>query len=104
MKSAQHGVDVIERVGTVRVAGELRDLPGREVGEDAHGELAALRLQAADLVVQVDLGLGGHMAELFDFGLELGDRLFEVQKCDGHGGAGYLKSTTLGECAATGAP
>ena len=47
---------------------------------------AALGLQAADLVVDVDLGLGGHVAELFDLGFELGDRLFEVEKCDGHGG------------------
>jgi hypothetical protein len=60
------------------VARELRYLPGREIGEDADRELAALGLQAADLIVDVDLGVRAHVPQLFDLGFELGDRLFEV--------------------------
>ena len=44
VKLAADGVDVVKRVGAVRVARKLRDLPGREIGEDAHRELPALRL------------------------------------------------------------
>jgi hypothetical protein len=57
VKLGGDGVDVVERIGTMRVARELRDLPGREIGEDADRELAALGLQAADLIVDVDLGV-----------------------------------------------
>src|SRR5256885_16017498 len=81
---AADGVDVIERVGPVRVARELRDLPGCEIGEDAHRELPALRLQPADLVLDVDFGFRGHVPELLDLRFELGDRLFEVEERDGH--------------------
>ena len=45
---------------------------------------AALRLQAADLLLDVDLGVRGDVPELLDFGFELGDRLFEVEKRNGH--------------------
>ena len=49
------------------------------------GELAALGLQAGDLVLDIDLGVRGHVPQLLDLRFELGDRLFEIQKRDGHG-------------------
>src|SRR5262249_35638461 len=67
------------------MTGELGDLPGGETGEDARGELTALRLQPRDLVLNVDLGLRGHVPQLLDLRFELGDRLFEIEECDGHG-------------------
>ena len=81
---AADGVDVIKRVGPVRVARELGDLPGRETGEDAHRELPALGLQPADLVLDVDFAVRSHVPELLDLRFELGDRLFEVEERDGH--------------------
>ena len=44
---------------------------------------AALRLQARDLLADVDFGVGPHELELVDLGLELGDRLFEVEESSG---------------------
>src|SRR6185369_4279337 len=81
---AEDRLDIIQRVGTVWMAGELGDLPGRETGKDAGRELPALRLQPVDLILDVDLGLRGDVPQLFDFGFELGDGLFEIQKGNGH--------------------
>src|SRR6185312_1925771 len=78
------GADVVECVGAVRMACELRDLPRREARENARGELPALRLQASDFLLDVDLGLRGDVLELLDFRFELGDRLFEIQESNGH--------------------
>src|SRR5215472_8961229 len=77
---AADGIHVIERVGTVRMARQLCDLPGSEAGEDARGQLTALRLQPRDLVLDVDLGFGGDVPQLLDLGFELGDRLFEIEE------------------------
>jgi len=77
---AADGIHVVERVGAVRMARELRDLPGSEVGEDARGQLTALRLQTRDLVLDVDLGVRGHVPQLLDLRFELGDRLFEIEE------------------------
>src|SRR5207302_1367433 len=77
-------VQVVERVRPLRMARELRDLPRREAREDAGGELAALRLQPADLLLNVDLGVRGDVLELLDLRFELGNRLFEIQEGNGH--------------------
>ena len=77
-------VDVVEGVRTPRMARDLRHLPGRQVGEDARRELPALGLQSRDFVLQVDLGVGSHMLQLFDLRLKLGDRLLEIKETDGH--------------------
>ena len=50
-------VDVVERVGPLRVTGELRDLPGRQVRKDAPRERLALVLEARDLLADVELGV-----------------------------------------------
>src|SRR6185437_13128310 len=81
--SADRG-DVIQRVGTAGMACELSDLPGRETGEDAGRELPALRLQARDLLLDVDLGVGSDMPQLLDLRFELGNGLFEIQEGNGH--------------------
>ncbi len=78
------GVGVIERVRPLRMARELRDLPGREVREDARRELPALGLQARDLVLDVDFRVGADVFQLLDFGFEFGDGLFKIEECDGH--------------------
>ena len=62
------------------MARELRDLPRRQVGEDALRQLPALGLQPSDLVLQVYLGFRGDVLELLDLRFELGDGLFEIQK------------------------
>ena len=79
-------LDVIQRVGSARMARDLRDLPGGERREDGGGELAAFLLQPRHFLGDVHLRIGGDMPELFDFCLELGDGLFEIQETDGHRG------------------
>src|SRR5262249_46041963 len=81
---AADGADVVECIRTMGMAGELRDLPGSEARKNARGELPALRLEASDFLLDVDLGLRGDVLELLDFCFELGDRLFEIQKGNGH--------------------
>ncbi len=69
---------------------ELGDLPGSETREDAHRQLAALRLQTTDLLLDVHLGIGGDVLELLDFRFELGDRLFEIEERNSHALSGVI--------------
>jgi len=75
---------IVQRVGPLRMARELGDLPGAELGEDRLGQRAALLLQPADLLADVDLGVVAEVAQLLDLGLELGDGLFEIQEIKIH--------------------
>ena len=77
--------DVIERVRALRVARQLGNLPGRQVGKDRARELLALGAELADFFRYVDGLVGTKVPELLELGLELGDRLFEVEKVNGHG-------------------
>ena len=83
---------VVERVGPVRVARELDDLPARQVAEDLLLQLGAALLEAADLDVEgvgvaVDAGAGvGVALELGELLLELQQRLLEVEREGRHGG------------------
>ena len=76
---------VVERVGTLRVARQLCDLPGRQVRENGLRELFALLLEAGDFFLDVDRGARGNMFQFLDFGFQLGDGLLEIEKVDCHG-------------------
>jgi hypothetical protein len=79
--------DVVERVGPLRMARDLRHLPRRQAGIDVLGEEQALLAQPVDLLGDVDRRLVLHVAQLVDLGLELGDRLLEVEEMSlAHGG------------------
>ena len=73
-------VHVVERVRPLRMARDLRDLPRRQLGVDVLGELLALLAEPVDLFGDVDGRLGLHVAQLFDLGLELRDRLLEIEE------------------------
>ncbi len=75
---------VIERVRTLRMTRQLRDLPGRKIREDVLRELLALLLQARDLFLDVDRGARRNMFQFFDFGFEFGDRLLEIEEIHCH--------------------
>ena len=81
---AAHDVHVIKRIRAMWMTRELRDLPRRKTCEDVRRQLPALRLQARDLIPDIHLGVRGDVLELFDLRLKFGDRLFEVEKRDGH--------------------
>ena len=78
---------VVERVRALRVTRQLRDLPGRQVREDALRELLALGLQPRDLFLDVDRGARRNMFQFFDLGFEFGDRLLEIEEIHCHRGA-----------------
>ena len=69
------------------MARELRDLPGREIREDALRELLALGLQPRDLFLDVDRGARRNVFQFFDLGFEFGDRLLEIEEIHCHRGA-----------------
>src|SRR5262249_50740903 len=73
-------LDVVERVRTLRVARELRDLPSAETREDAPRERLALVLEPFDLFADVQLRVFANELERVDSRLELRDRLFEIQE------------------------
>ncbi|ODV09808.1 MAG: hypothetical protein ABT20_09930 [Rubrivivax sp. SCN 70-15] len=76
---------VIERVGTLRVARQLGNLPRRELGVDFLGQLRALLLQPLDLFRDIDGGIVLDEAQLFDLGFEVGNGLLEVEESCFHG-------------------
>src|SRR3979490_3064937 len=58
----------------------LSDLPGRELCVDLLGQGRALFLQALNLLGDVDGRVVLDVAQLFDFCLELGDRLVDIEE------------------------
>jgi hypothetical protein len=80
LEIGEHLVHVVQRVGALRVARDLRHLPGRQAGVDVLGELLALLAEAFDLVGDVDRRLVLHVAQLVDLGFQLGDGLLEVEE------------------------
>ncbi len=70
-------------VGEMRPLGMARDLrllPGVELGVGLAQQLLGARLEARDLVGEVEVAAVGQMAQLLDLALELADRLLELQQ------------------------
>ena len=65
----EHSGDVVERVGPLRVARDLRDLPRGQLAVDLLRQLLALLVQPGDLVGDVDRGIFVHVAQLVDLRL-----------------------------------
>ena len=79
-KVAEDLAHVVERVGALAVAGDLRHLPRRQVGVDVLGELQAFLAELLDLLRDIDRRFALHIAQLFDFAFELGEGLLEIEK------------------------
>ncbi len=77
-------LDVIQRIGALRVARNLRNLPGRELGVDILGQRLAFLLQPANLVGNIEGRIILHITQLLDLVLQFGDRLLEIQKGNFH--------------------
>ena len=71
-------LDVVERVGPVRVPRELDLLPGRELGEELAREARGLLLEPAELRLERAIG-AGELAQLAHAGHQLDDGLLEGQ-------------------------
>src|SRR5262249_2940346 len=71
---------IVDEMGSVGVAGDLRLLPGGEFRIDVAEGLFGPRFQAMDLVVDGDrVALVAQRLELLDLALKVGDRLFEIE-------------------------
>ena len=86
LKTAEQALNVIERVGALRVTRDLGDLPRRKFGVDILGQRLAFFLQPRDLFGNVKGRIVLHEAKFVDFRLKFGDRLFEFEKCRFHAG------------------
>src|SRR5437899_12175134 len=75
----QH-LHIVQRVGPLRMARDLRHLPGRQLAVDVLGERLAALGEPLDLLRDVDRGIVGHVAQLLDALLQLGDRLLEFEE------------------------
>jgi hypothetical protein len=80
LEVGEHLVDVVERVRALRMACDLRHLPGRQARIDVLGEEQALLAQPVDLLGDVDRRLVLHVTKLFDLRFELGDGLLEIEE------------------------
>ena len=84
VKVREDRLDVVERIGAVRVAGHLRNLPGREVGVHLFEHFARLRLELIDFARDrnglVLLSVELELAEFFNLRFERLDVALEVQK------------------------
>lgn len=63
---------------------QLRYLPGGQFREDTAGQRITLLLERVDLFADVDVSIFGCKLQLTDFGFQLGNRLFEVEKIRVH--------------------
>src|SRR5258708_16763034 len=80
----QHG-HVLERVGPLRMARNLRHLPGSEIAVDLLRKHLAALGKALDLLRDVDRRVVLREAQFFDAVLELRDGLLELEEGSFHG-------------------
>ena len=73
-------IDILQAVGSIRMAGNLRFLPRRQAGIDIRKRLIRLALQPADFFVNRNgIAFLGDGAQFLDLALKIGNRLFEVE-------------------------
>ena len=72
--------DVVQSIGTLRMAGNLGNLCRRELGIDGFGQLVAFFLQAFDFIADVHGGFALDETQFFDFFGQFGNRLLEIKK------------------------
>jgi hypothetical protein len=73
------GIDVVERVGPLRVAGNLDALPPGEVVIDGGAQLLDPRLKRVDLIGEIFLSFFVELPHLRELVLQLYKRLFEIK-------------------------
>ena len=79
-KIGEQRIHIVQRVGTLGMARDLGDLPGRQVAVDVFGQLLAFFAQLVDFIGDVDGRLALHIAQLFNLGFEFGNGLLEIEK------------------------
>ena len=80
VKIGEKFAHIVERVRTLRMTRDLRNLPGRQIRVEILRELLALLGQPIDFFRNIDSGIVLNEAEFFDLRFEFSDRLLEIQK------------------------
>ena len=80
LEVGKQALDVVEGEGALRMARHLRHLPRRKLAVDVLGERLAALGEALDLVGDIDRRVVLDEAQLLDAGLELRDRLLELEE------------------------
>jgi len=80
LEAREHHADEVERVGALRMARDLRDLPGRELRVDVARQRLALLGEPLDLLRDVDRRIVLRVAQFVDPAFQFGDRLLEVEE------------------------
>jgi hypothetical protein len=76
----EQGGDVAGEVRPLRMACDLGLLPGGELGVGLTQELLGARLEARDLVLEVEVAAVGEVTQLLDLAFQLADRLLELEQ------------------------
>jgi hypothetical protein len=72
--------DVVAEMRPLGMARDLGLLPGRELGIGLAQQLLGARLEAGDLLRQIEVAAIGQMAQLLDLAFQLADRLLEFEQ------------------------
>ena len=78
LKIGAQRIDVVLGVGALRMARDLRDLRGGELGEDGFGQISGFFLQTFDFIGNIYGRIALHKAQFFNFVVQLGDGLFKI--------------------------
>ena len=79
-KVGEDFADVVQRVRALGVAGDLGDLPRRQIAVNVFGQLLALFGQLLDFFRNIDRRLDLHVTQFFNLGFKFGNRLLEVEE------------------------
>ena len=79
-KVGEDVADVVQRVRALGVAGDLGDLPGRQIAVNVFGQLLALFGQLLNFFRNIDRRLDLHVTQFFNLGFKFGNRLLEVEE------------------------
>ena len=79
LKPAKQPLDIVQCVGSQRMAGDLGNLPRRQTGEDRVGQRLALGFQPGDLIADVQVLFSAEMPQFLKHRFQLGNRLFKIQ-------------------------
>ena len=78
-KIREHGLDIIQRIRPVRMAGDLDLLPGSQPGVDLGAQLVGLFVELEDLFLEVDVPVRGEKGQFLDLLFKFSDRFFKFK-------------------------
>jgi hypothetical protein len=84
MEFRKQRANIVERIGTLGMTGQLRDLPLRQIRENARRQRSAFGAETGNFFADIDLGIIANELQFVDFGFKFRNRLLEIQEIHGH--------------------